>query len=205
MRRNDIHANGTVYAYQPRVGYAVPARVVETERFWTKYMPYVGKSSITMDYATVPDRSVNPEFVRRYAGFLVVAATDKHGNNPDTLALLSATELTAPEDTEAMASWCTLLPEGLEVHVVVSKQLLDPWSLYVVARDRQRAEETRAREQRSREYGRARKAHADALEVMARFGLTENYAPAPGRSVVRVDAEQLTALLRRFESEGPGL
>lgn len=205
MIRSDIHADGTVYAYQPRVGYAVPARVVETGRFWTKYRPYVGKTVITMNYASTPSRSSDPVTVRRYNGFLIVAATKDRRDDPETLALLTSLELKAPEDSEDMEGWRSLLPEGLEVHIVVSRDLLDPWALHVVERDRKRVEEQRAQEQRSRNYHRAHKAHADALEVMERFGLTENHAPAPGHTTVRVDAEQLTALLRRFEAEASGL
>lgn len=205
MIRSDIHADGTVYAYQPRVGYAVPARVVETERFWTLCRSFTGPDRVTMEGRNTPSPSSNPSTVRRYDGFLIVTATKDGRDDPETLALLTSLELKAPENSEDFALWRSLLPPGLEVRIVVSRDLLDPWALYVVERDRKRVEEKRAQEQRSRNYHRAHTAHADALEVMARFGLTENHAPAPGRSVVRVDAEQLTALLRRFEAEAPGL
>lgn len=205
MIRSDIHADGTVYAYQPRVGYAVPARVVETGRFWTLYRSYTGPDTVTMEGRNTPSRSSDPVTVRRYDGFLIVAATNKHGNNPETLALLAAMELKAPENSEDFALWRSLLPQGLEVHIVVSRDLLDPWALYVVERDRKRVEEQRAQEQREMAYRREHAAKAEARKIMERFGLTENHAPASGRATVQVDAEQLTALLRRFEAEAPGL
>lgn len=203
MMRSEIHADGTVYAYQPRVGYAVPARVVETGRFWTLCRSYTGPDKVTMEGRNTPSRTSDPTTVRRYDGFLIVAL--KTADDPGNLRILSEMELKAPENSEDMKGWPLALPEGLQMHIVVSRDLVAPWPLYVVERDRKRVEEQRAREQREMTYRREHAAKAEARKTMARFGLTESHAPAPGRATVQVDAEQLTALLRRFEAEAPGL
>jgi len=205
MMRSEIHADGTVYAYQPRIGSAFPVRVVESERFWTYNQTRFVESTITMNYAGAPSRSSDPQTNRSYAGFLVVST----GGTDETTQFKALADLGlsgVPEDEKGLEEWRASLPVSVDLYVAVSREIVSPWLQFVQDREVRRRKEREEREERDTMFRRAHRARDEALEELRTHGLSETYNHMPhreGKSTVTVDAEELTALLRRLTSETP--
>lgn len=201
MRRNEIKADGTVYA-DDRLN---AIRVVDAERLWDKggsrfgRKPYICPTTYNvMSSASRPVGYTGSS----YTGFLVVMTTHEHVDMLTTLDI--PTDITSED---ALTAWKATLPQGLNVAVRVSRDFSGTFADVKAQkeRDRDARQQERVRvEALEREATRQFETAEAALE---RHGVAchRHYSPSyrtdgKGTAYVAVRASDLTALLNRLHA-----